>query len=334
MYFPTAITESSAPRWRADLPRGRQLVTAPWLARLLSGLPVSGAPARTWRVFEVDDGHWHTGHTGYVPGAHWLDTNLLEQLPIWNRVPDALLLQRLQALGIHHDTTVVLTGRHLTAAARVAHLLLLAGVTDVRLLDGGTRAWQHAGLPLRHAAPPATNPVSTFGLHLPACPHWLIDTAQVRALLAQPDATLVSIRSHGEFMGRTSGCASIPTRGDIAGARWDRAGASDDMNCMRDFHTPQGRMKPAAEILRFWRDEGIRADRHAAFYCGTGWRASLAFFYAWLMGWDDISVYDGGWLEWSADPRNPTIDRQRVGNHHHGAPRHNPRPAGLQHVGV
>jgi thiosulfate/3-mercaptopyruvate sulfurtransferase len=46
-----------------------------------------------------------------------------------------------------------------------------------------------------------------------------------------------------------------------------------------------------------------------AFYCGTGWRASLAFFYAWLMGWQRISVYDGGWLEWSSDPANPVICR-------------------------
>ena len=121
MFFPTAITESSEPQWRADLPRWRQLVTAPWLARLLSGLPVSEAPAPGWRLFEVDDGHWHAAHPGHVPGAAWLDSNLLEQLPVWNRVPDALLLQRLQALGVRHDTTVVLTGRQLTAAARVAH---------------------------------------------------------------------------------------------------------------------------------------------------------------------------------------------------------------------
>jgi rhodanese-related sulfurtransferase len=36
------------------------------------------------------------------------------------------------------------------------------------------------------------------------------------------------------------------------------------------------------------------------FYCGTGWRASLAFFYAWLMGWEQIAVFDGGWFEWSS----------------------------------
>ncbi|WP_227625940.1 rhodanese-like domain-containing protein [Geofilum rubicundum] len=41
-----------------------------------------------------------------------------------------------------------------------------------------------------------------------------------------------------------------------------------------------------------------------AFYCGTGWRGSEAWFNAWLMGWPKVSVYDGGWFEWSADPAN------------------------------
>jgi thiosulfate/3-mercaptopyruvate sulfurtransferase len=68
-------------------------------------------------------------------------------------------------------------------------------------------------------------------------------------------------------------------------------------------------MKPAAEIARVWLEGGIRPDMRIAFYCGTGWRASLAFFYAWLMGWERISVYDGGWYEWSSDPANPVVCR-------------------------
>jgi thiosulfate/3-mercaptopyruvate sulfurtransferase len=78
---------------------------------------------------------------------------------------------------------------------------------------------------------------------------------------------------------------------------------------MRNFQDEDGRMKPAAEIAAIWRAAGIRPDMHIAFYCGTGWRASMAFFYAWLMGWERISVYDGGWYEWSADPANPVICR-------------------------
>lgn len=46
------------------------------------------------------------------------------------------------------------------------------------------------------------------------------------------------------------------------------------------FLQPDGTLLPVSDILQFW-------------------RASLDFYYAWLMGWENISVYDGGWFEWS-----------------------------------
>jgi thiosulfate/3-mercaptopyruvate sulfurtransferase len=133
-------------------------------------------------------------------------------------------------------------------------------------------------------------------------PDYLIDTAQAYALRTEPNAALVSIRTRAEHLGETSGYPYIHPRGEIAGALWGHAGLDGDVNSMRNFQQEDGRMKPAAEIAALWLDAGIRPEMRIAFYCGTGWRASLAFFYAWMMGWERISVYDGGWLEWSADP--------------------------------
>ena len=64
---------------------------------------------------------------------------------------------------------------------------------------------------------------------------------------------------------------------------------------MRDYH----------EIEAKWRESGITLDKRGAFYCGTGWRASEAFFYAYLMGWKKVALSDGGWLERSQDEANP-----------------------------
>ena len=50
---------------------------------------------------------------------------------------------------------------------------------------------------------------------------------------------------------------------------------------------------------------------------GTGWRASETWFYAYLMGWQRIAVYDGGW--WSG--ADPITTRSRSASPEDGSPR-------------
>ena len=291
--------------FRNDLPRWQQLVAPAWLHDLMQGRSVIAAPPGRWCLFEVGCDAADSFLASHIPGAAYVDTNDLEQEPFWNKIPDEDLLRILLDLGVCHDTTVVLYGRHTTAAARVAHLLLYAGVRDVRLLDGGLAAWQRAGLPVEGGVSSAYSPVASFGGVFPGCPQYLIGTTQAKALLSQRDGALVSIRTWNEFTGKTSGYCYIDAMGDIPGARWGHAGDADDMNSMSDFQRSDGTMRPTTEISQLWQEEGIHADQNVAFYCGTGWRASVAFYYAWLMGWERISVYDGGWFEWSSNPLNP-----------------------------
>lgn len=275
--------------------RSRQLVAPRWLAR-------------QWQDFLLLD----VGCDGealfldaHIPGAICLDTRDLETPPLFNKVPDEALLAVLLRLGIRHDTTVILYGRNTLAAARAAHLMLYAGVTDVRLLDGGFARWCAEGHPVAAGPAAAPVPASAFGAPFPGRPDFLIDMAQARSLLARDDAALASIRTWSEHTGATSGYSYIAARGDIPGARWGRAGREGDVNSMSDYHDAAGCMLPGTVIETMWREQGIHAGLETAFYCGTGWRASLAFFYAWVIGWPRISVYDGGWFEWSSGPVDP-----------------------------
>ena len=295
--------------FRSDLVRWRQLVTPAWLASLRAQAPIVAAPAGDWRLFEVGMGSDEAFLTGHIPGAGYIATGQLEVEPLWNKVSDQALLQLLLSHGIRHDTTVVLYGRNTLTAARAAHLMLYAGVSDVRLLDGGLAAWSGAGLALERQPPFQYPAAGDFGACFPLHPEYLIDMRQARALLRRADGVLASIRTWNEFTGKTLGYPYIEARGDIAGARWGRAGHDDNVQSMSEFHNPDGTMKAASEICGLWREAGIHPGQQTAFYCGTGWRASLAFFYAWLMNWERISVYDGGWHEWSRDPANPVICR-------------------------
>ena len=241
----------------------------------------------------------------HIPGALYLDTAQLEQPPLFNKVDDGALLVLLLGLGIRHDSSVLLYGHDSLAPARAAHLMLYAGVSDVRMLDGGLAQWRAAGLACTSGPAPEPVPAQSFGRLFPACPQFMTSTAQAR----QDRAALVSVRTWSEFSGASSGYSYIAARGEIAGARWGRAGREGDVNSMSQYQQQDGCMLPPQAIERMWEAGAIVRSRPSVFYCGTGWRASLAFYYAWLMGWDQISVYDGGWYEWSADSANPVVIR-------------------------
>jgi molybdopterin synthase sulfurtransferase len=261
------------------------------------------------RLFEAGSDGGSAFAKGHIPGAGYLDTTWFEAPPFWNKIDDDALLQRLLDNGIRADSTVILYARNMLAAARIAHLLMYAGVRDVRLLDGGLAAWQHAGLPIAIGMPLRYPAAADFGGVFPAHPEFLIGIDEARALLPRPDAVLASIRTWDEFTGKTSGYDYIAARGDIPGARWGRAGDNGDVNSMSAYQDADGMMRDAAEIEAFWREAGIHATQQVAFYCGTGWRASLAFFYAWVMGWERIAVFDGGWFEWSARNGSCALER-------------------------
>jgi len=68
---------------------------------------------------------------------------------------------------------------------------------------------------------------------------------------------------------------------------------------MENYRNLDHTMREAEEVKRILKVQGITGDKCNAFYCGTGWRASEAFFNVWMMGWPHIAVFDGGWFEWT-----------------------------------
>lgn len=290
--------------FRDGLPRARHLVTPGWLAPLAAGRPVVEAPAANWRLFEVDEGPPTGFLQGHIPDAGYIDTNWLARAPLWNAIPVATMQALLLRLGIGPHSTVVLYGRTASAAGGAAHPMLVAGVADVRLLDGGLNGWLRIGGALACGRPRVHPRADDAGVSFVACPHYLVHTAEVRQGLGRRGTRLLSIRTWDEYIGKTSGYSYIEARGEIPGTVWGHAGEDNDMNSVSAFQNAGGTMRPARELQALWKAAGIVRQLRTVFYCGTGWRASTAFFYAWLMGWDAIGVDDGGWLEWSSDPAN------------------------------
>jgi molybdopterin synthase sulfurtransferase len=316
------------PRWAADedlpveaLPNFDKLVHTEWLRGLLAGERPEAPPVGPFTFFHVNFGVPEEYEDGHIPGALYLDTNWLEDPADWNRRSPEVLETALRSLGITHDTTVILYGRDTEgdanekwpgrragqiAATRAALILQYAGVDDVRILDGGYDWWVRAGYPLETVIR-EPSPVPSFGVAIPQRPGLIVDIDEAKKILAnQEAAALVSVRTWREHVGAVSGYNYIGPAGRIAGDVWGNCGT--DAYHMQHYRTVDNTMRAYPEIAANWAEAGIRPDKHVAFYCGTGWRASETWFYAYLMGWSRIAVYDGGWFEWSKDPVNNPIE--------------------------
>lgn len=301
-----------------QLARFRQLIYPEWLKTLLEG----GSPAE----FEGGDfvlchGHYQNRGAydeGHIPGAVQVDTNTLESPETWNRRSPEEISTTLGSLGITANTTVILYGRfsfpdnndpfpgssagHL-GSIRAAFIMMYAGVKDVKILNGGIQAWEDAGFELStDESKPGFS--SDFGAVIPSRPELAVDVPEAKEIISSDQAMLVSVRSWPEYIGEVSGYNYIEKKGRIPGSVFGNCGT--DAYHMENYRNLDHTTREAQEIEEIWKEVGVVSSKHNAFYCGTGWRGSEAWLNAWLMGWPRVSVFDGGWFEWSNDPENPT----------------------------
>ena len=181
-------------------------------------------------------------------------------------------------------------------------IMMYAGVKDVRVLNGGFQSWEDAGYEISTADHPKS-PVTDFGASIPGRPELIVDVPEAKEMLQSKDAELVCVRSWPEYIGEVSGYNYIQATGRIPGAVFGNCGS--DAYHMENYRNPDHTIRESREVADIWKEVSVTPDKHLAFYCGTGWRGSEAFFNAWLMGWPRVSVFDGGWFEWSSDPKNP-----------------------------
>jgi len=300
-----------------NLERYRQLVPAEWVKKITDGeIPIEHDGRKT----VICHAHYRNREaylTGHIPGAIDIDTLALESPKTWNCRSSKELKTALENHGITSETTVVLYGKFIwpdnadefpgsaaghIGAIRCAFIMMYAGVKDVRVLNGGFQSWKDASYEISYDDVPK-NPVSEFGADIPMKAELAVDVPQAKEMIESKYADIVCVRSWPEFLGEVSGYNYIIKKGRIPGTIFGNCGS--DAYHMENYRNLDHTTKEYHEIAESWEEVGITPDKHLAFYCGTGWRGSEAFYNAWLMGWPKVSVFDGGWFEWSNDPENP-----------------------------
>lgn len=230
---------------------------------------------------------------GHIPGAIHSNSDTYENnFPRWFLLPDNELKAAVGSMGITPDTTVVVYSDSTIFAARLWWILKYAGVIDVRLMNGGIKQWTASGYPIETTV---NNPVATT-YSGSINPSYIATTPYVEATYTATGTTqLVDVRSGSEYAGMISGYGYLVNKGRIPNSIW--AYNADDSSLL--YRDNDGTLRSYEEIKTMWKSQGIALDRETIFYCGGGYRSSLSFFYAYLMGSTSIRNYSNGWSEWS-----------------------------------
>jgi thiosulfate/3-mercaptopyruvate sulfurtransferase len=255
-----------------------------------------------FRLFEVSWGNGISYEKAHIPSAVHIDTNEVEEAPFWNYKSAKALKQFALNYGIQSDVPVILYGADNMASFRVAVILMAMGVEDVRVLNGGFRSWVKAGFKTEEGN---TKPkkVTSFNSKFFQNASMIVKTSEVEETLKNKTAQVISIRTKDEYDGTSSGYSYINTKGHIKGAIWGNSGRTPFS--MDAYRSLTHKMASSQLIQQRWKSLGIDVEKPMILSCTRGWRASEVYFYAKVMGIDNIALYDGSWLQWSANAKRP-----------------------------
>ncbi len=262
--------------------------------------------------------------SGHIPGAihiplHMFDVTEPDGIYPWTRPEDGMLLEpealkaAIEKFGITHDTMVIVYNgdkSYIGGAYRVAWALMYAGVEDVRYLNGDLALWSQIGGEIETTTN-IPEPVEDFGVTVPVHPEYYASIEDIEEMIDDPDSVIGDDRSWIEYSANDeSACIydffCVP--GYIPNAKWVQ-----NMNWYLDDissgnNAPYGvpvTLRAYTEVQAEWAKAGISKNTRVSFYCGGGWRSSLVWYYAYLMGYENPSNFASGWYEWTWDTERP-----------------------------
>ena len=278
------------------------LVDVEWLAGNLDSENVVLIDLRN----KIDGGSYDTYLEGHIPAAihsdYLKDGWRVGRDDVVGLLPEAAQFEALaRRLGVSDDSHVVLVPAGVGAtdfgsSARAYWTFKVFGHDNVSILDGGFAGWKAAfpdqiesGAPV---APAAGNFTAAFR------PQGYVTTEQVRQIVdAGKGATLLDGRTEEQFLGDAKH-PKAATGGRIPGAELLFQENAYDLSA--------NRLKSVGELEAIYGD--LDPQLPIVSYCNTGhWAATNWFVLSEVLGRDDVKLYDGSMVEWTADGSNPLV---------------------------
>lgn len=233
-------------------------------------------------------------HQKHVPGAMHLQPGALMAgtAPYPGKLPTIEQLTNIiQYLGIDDDSHVVIYDDEGGGwAGRFAWTLDLLGYKNWSYLNGGIVAWIREGFATEHQANQAAASNACVSI---ADPNVLISTDEIISQLGSSDFAVWDARSPGEYRGdmvRSARGGHIPGAINI---EW-----TELMDQQRNLRIRDD----AQEILD---NAGLHRDKTITTHCQSHHRSGFTYMVARILGYENISAYDGSWAEWGSLDHTP-----------------------------
>ena len=242
---------------------------------------------------DVDTNVFDHGHISGAVGWNW--QSQLQQGMVRDLIDKEGMQKLLSDSGISNSTTVILYGDNNNWFACWAFWQLkYYGHQDVRIMNGGRIKWELEGKPFVETK---TEVDSVPYLAKEPDESLRAYRDQILKALSESVISLVDVRSPDEYTGLLFAPENVPQEGSqraghIPGAKnipWAQATDSD------------GTFKTYAELLQLYKDNGITGEGNTVTYCRIGERSSHTWFVlTQLLGYSNVSNYDGSWTEWGS----------------------------------
>lgn len=235
---------------------------------------------------------------GHIPGARHADmredvsgpctgVNGRNPFPSIERFCD-----RMRRLGVNDDSEVVVyDDGPCNFACRLWFTFRCAGFENVRVLDGGLKAWELVNGPLTDSVEEVTEGNMTQKAALER----VFTVEEVLDNLRTQTYVLVDARGHGRYLGQNE--PLDPVGGHIPGAK--SRPSSQNLGADGVFKSPEALR---AEFDAIVSQCGGKAVMNT---CGSGVTACCNHLAMKMAGLDPVGVYIGSWSEWSCDPARP-----------------------------
>ncbi len=279
-----------------DYANPQALVSTQWLADHLDAPDV-----------RVVDGSWHMPQLERDPRAEFAEQHIQgavffdiddiadadSDLP--HMLPSAKkFASRVSRLGLGDGARIVVydtTG--VGSAARVWWAFRVFGHVDVAVLDGGLPKWVAEGRPVEAGDPVVRDRHFTARIN-----SMLVrDREQIRANIGSVREQVLDARSRGRFD------ATEPE--PRAGLRGGHMPGALNQPFVELYDRETKTMKPAGELIALYRDAGVDFAKPVVTSCGSGVTACNLALGLYLLGKEDVAVYDGSWTEWGGRDDTP-----------------------------